>query len=296
MTGKKDEKIVFRDRLIDLSARVILRMALALPYGPRVRVVGWISAFIVAPLAGWRRRIRENLAIALPNLSEVEIRRIVPKVADNAGRALIEIYSGEEFIAHTEDSPIEGPGLAALEASRTEGRPMVLVTAHLGNYDAARGRLSRAGYPMAALYKPMSNPLFNAHYVNALSTIAEPIFPTDRRGIINLVRHLKQGGIIGVVADVGSTNSPVLSFFGRSAHTPLSAAEWAIEYGAVMIPIFGLRQSDGLSFRIHVAEPIPCGTSEEMMQHYNDTVEEMVRENLDQWFWIHRRWKGAGGS
>lgn len=61
-----------------------------------------------------------------------------------------------------------------------------------------------------------------------------------------------------------------------------------------MIPIFGLREPDGLSFRIHVAEQIPPSDPETMMQSYNDTVEDIVREDPEQWFWIHRRWKQAG--
>jgi KDO2-lipid IV(A) lauroyltransferase len=85
----------------------------------------------------------------------------------------------------------------------------------------------------------------------------------------------------------------VLKFFGRDAHTPLSAAEWAVKYDAELIPIFGLRQPDGLSFKLHVADPIAHDAPEVMMQRYNDTVEKIVRDHMDQWFWIHRRWKLA---
>ena len=148
---------------------------------------------------------------------------------------------------------------------------------------------------MGALYRPMRNRAFNTHYLSAISTIATPVFPTDARGIAGLVRHLKEGGIIGIVADVASRKAPRLSFFDRDAHTPVSAADWAVRYDAEMIPIFGLRQPDGLTFRIHVGAPIPHGDPGEMMQRYNDTVEEIVRQDPDQWFWIHRRWKQAGG-
>lgn len=291
----RDEKADgLKDTLVNLAARGLLGLALLLPYRWRVPLVGRVTAAIVAPLAGWRTRIRENLAHAMPDLPARDVERIVGSVSDNVGRTLIEIYSGEDFVTRTMESPMDGPGLAALEDARAADRPMVLVTAHLGNYDAVRGKLSRTGYPMGALYRPMRNRAFNAHYVDAISTIAEPVFPTDARGIAGLVRHLKEGGIIGIVADVGSRKAPLLTFFGQPAHTPVSAAEWALKYDAVLIPIFGLRQPDGLSFRIHVADPIASGTPEAMMQRYNDTVEEIVRADPDQWFWIHRRWKQAG--
>lgn len=288
------ERISFRDRVQNLAARAVLGGALLLPYRFRVALVGLIFAHVVAPLAGWRNRVRNNLAYVLPDLTEAERERIVRKVADNVGRTLIEIYSGEEFVARVKDSEVEGPGRAALDEARAAGRPIVLVTAHMGNYDAVRGKLSREGFPMAALYRPMENPAFHAHYLKAISTIAEPVYPTDGRGITALVRHLKDGGIIGIVADVGSTKAPLLEFFGRPAHTPLSAAEWAAKYDAAMIPVFGLRQPDGFSFRIHVAEPIPNGEPAAMMQRYNDVVEQMVRAHPEQWFWVHRRWKLSG--
>lgn len=284
-----------RDWLQNAAARTIIGVALLLPYRFRVWLVGKAVSLLVAPLAGWNRRIRLNLEHAMPGLSAREVKAIQRGVTDNVGRTLIEIYSGEDYVARTRASTIEGPGVDAMNEARDSGRPIVLVTAHLGNYDAVRGKLSREGFPMAALYRPMDNTAFNEHYVRAISTIASPVYPTDGRGIASLIRHLKGGGVIGIVADVASRRAPLLRFFDRTAHTPVSAAEWAVKYDALMVPVFGIRQSDGFTFRIHVAEPIEHGDPDQMMQAYNDVVEEIVREVPEQWFWVHRRWKLAAG-
>ena len=285
------EHVSFADKVQNAFARAILGGAVLLPYALRVRLVGRVVSTLVAPVAGWNRRVHKNLSYVYPEMSKAERRRIAKSVTDNVGRTLIEIYSGDEFIARALDSELSGPGLPALEAARAGGRPIVLVTAHLGNYDAVRSKLSREGYPMAALYRPMKNLLFHEHYLKAISTIAEPVYPTDGKGLGALIKHLKEGGIIGIVADVGSRKAPLLRFFDKPAHTPLSAAEWAVKYDAAMIPVFGLRQPDGLTFRLHVAEEIPLSDPAEMMQTYNDTVEAIVRDHPEQWFWVHRRWK-----
>ena len=284
-------RISVRDRIQNAFARCVIGFALMLPYKARVRLVGWVVSALVAPIAGWRTRIRTNLAHAVPELPETEVERIVRGVCDNVGRALIEIYSGEEFLARVENSPFVGPGVEAFEAFRASKSPMVLVTAHIGNYDAVRGTLARQGLAMAALYKPMSNKAFNEHYVAAISSIGTPVYSAVGRGVAGLIRHLKDGGTIGIVGDVTRFAAPALSFFGRPAHTPVSAAEWAVTYNAPLIPIFGLRNPDGFTFRLHVGEPIPHGPPEDMMQAYNDAVETVVRENMAQWFWIHRRWR-----
>ena len=280
-----------KERIVNVLARSVLAAALLLPYAARVRTFGWVFANVVAPLAGWRRRVERNLKLALPDIGAAERARLARIVPQNVGRTLIEIYSGEDFVARVKDARQSGPGLAALEAARDAGRPIILVTAHLGNYDAVRGTFTRQGYPIAALYKPMANRAFNDHYLKAISVIGSDLFPTDRQGIVGLVRHLKEGGVIGIVADVASTKAPVLSFFGQPAHTPLSAAEWAVQYDALLVPVFGIRQKDGLGFEIRVEEPIAHGPAEEMMQRYNDVVEAIVREDPGQWFWIHNRWK-----
>ena len=280
-----------RDHIQNLAARALIGLARLLPYRARVRFTGWVFAKAVAPIAGWKARVRRNLAKVMPNLPGAEVERIADRVANNVGRTLIEIYSGDEFLNMVSDTPFVGPGVEAFAAARAEQKRMILVTAHIGNYDVVRGRLARDGLQMAALYKPMRNVAFNRQYVDAISGIAQPVFPTGRAGVSGLVRHLKQNGCIGIVADVSKLNAPLLSFFGEPAHTPISAAEWAVKYDALLIPIFGLRESDGTSFRIHVEEPIPHGDPANMMQLYNDVVEAVVRDNIDQWFWIHRRWK-----
>lgn len=289
--GDMSDGITFGDRVVNAVSRTILGGALLLPYRARVRLVGWVFSHLIAPVAGWRKRVQSNLAYIHPDMSGAEVNRIAKAVTNNMGRTLIEIYSGEEFIAHAKPAEIVGPGLPALMEAKASKRPVVFVTAHLGNYDVIRSKLSRDGFPMAALYRPMKNPLFHAHYLKAISTIAKPVFPTDGKGIAGLVKHLKDGGCLGIVADVGSRKAPVLEFFDKPAHTPLSSAEWALKYNALLIPIFGIRNADGFSFTVHVDAPIPEGEPAEMMQTYNDAVEAIVMKHPDQWFWVHRRWK-----
>ncbi|WP_410796023.1 lysophospholipid acyltransferase family protein [Palleronia sp. LCG004] len=269
----------------------MLRLALALPYAARVRTMGWLCARVVAPLAGWRKRIRANLALARPDLDTAEVERLVRRVPDNVGRTLIEIYSGAEFKDHVRGTPLSGPGLEPLQAARAAGRPVVLVTAHLGNFDALRATLITEGYDLGALYRPMRNKAFNTHYVGALASIGEPLFPSNRKGVTGFVRHLADGGIIGILTDVYSSKGADVTFFGQSAPTAISACDWAVKYDALVVPCYGIRRPGGLDFDIRLEEPIPLGDPVEMTQAINDNLETLVRAHMDQWFWIHRRWK-----
>lgn len=288
------ETTPFNLRLLlqDRALRALIWGLLRLPYTWRVPLCGWVLSSIIAPLAGYGHRIRANLALVLPDLPEAEIRRIVRAVPDNVGRTLIEIYSGAEFVARAMTNPLTGAGLAALEAAHQAGRPVILVTGHFGNYDASRAALIARGYRVGALYMPMANSHFNEHYVRAISGIGTPLFARGRAGLADMVRHLRGGGMLGMLIDQRMHQGERLTFFGREALTALSAAELALRYGADLIPTYAVRKPDGLSFDIIVEAPIPRGTAETMTQALNDSLEALVRQHVDQWFWIHHRWKG----
>ena len=281
------------DYLQNLVLRGAIRLALALPYESRVRFMGALVSQVIAPLAGFRRRIRKNLAHTCPELPREEINRLCRAVPNNVGRTLIEIYSGPEFVARAIKAPIEGPGLARLEAARAEGRPVILVTGHMGNYDAVRANLIHRGYNMGALYRRMSNPYFNDHYVRSISRIGTPLFEQGRKGMIEMVRHIRKGGILGILTDLYVQDGEALDFFGQTARTSTVTAELALKFNAALIPVYGLREPDGLGFRIIAQDEIPHSDPITMTQAVNDGLERLVRENMDQWFWIHRRWKNA---
>lgn len=278
-------------RLQSLALKALINGLLRLPYRWRVPLCGWVMARIIAPLAGYDRRVRDNLALVMPDLPQPEVRRLMRDVPRNVGRTLIEIYSGPEFTARATATPLEGEGLAALAKAHAAGRPVILVTGHFGNYDASRAALIAQGYRVGALYRPMGDPDFNAHYVAAISRIGTPVFPRGRAGLGDMVRFLRSGGMLGLLMDQHMRHGAALSFFDHTAMTALSAAELALKYDALLVPTYGIRQPNGLDFRIVVEAPIPASTPEAMTQALNDSLEKWVRDHLDQWFWIHRRWK-----
>lgn len=274
------------DRLI----RAALWLVLSLPFDARRSLAATLMTRIVAPLAGWRKRIRENLALVRPDLPEAEVARLVRDVPRSIGRTLAELYSGPEFVARVAREPLQGAGVAALEEAHRTGRPVLLVTGHLGNYDAIRGGLIARGYRVGGLYRPMDNPFFNHHYVAAISRIGTPLFPRGRKGLADMVRFLKGGGMVGVVLDQSMGDGAILRFFGHEALTALSPAEMALRYDALVVPTYGIRRPDG-GFDMVIEAPIPHGDPETMTQALNDSLEAQVRAHMDQWLWTHRRWK-----
>lgn len=283
-----------RDRIEDGLLAAAICAAQRLPYERRVPFMGALTARVIAPAAGYRKRIRENLALVCPDLPAREVARLCRAVPDNLGRSLIEIFSPGELAERARRTPVGGPGLEVLDAATAAGRPAVLVTGHIGNYDVARAALSARGHRVGALYKPMRNRYFNARYLRAISQIDTPLFARSREGLARMMRFLRDGGMPCIVLDQRIARGAKLRFFGHEARTALSAAELALRFDAPLVPGYAIRRPDGLEFDIIIEAPIPHGDPQSMTQALNDSLEAQVRRHMDQWLWTHRRWKRAG--
>ncbi|MBU9696589.1 lysophospholipid acyltransferase family protein [Rhodobacteraceae bacterium HSP-20] len=290
MARRKTRSTLAIDWLSDRAIRAAIGLMRILPFDMRRELAAFLMTRIVSPLGGFRRRIRENLALVRPDLSPADIRRLERAVPRSIGRTLAELYSGPDFVARVAREPLQGAGVAALEEAHRTNRPVLLVTGHIGNYDAIRGGLIARGYRVGGLYRPMDNTFFNAHYVAAISRIGTPLFPRGRKGLTDMVRFLRGGGMVGVVLDQSMGDGALLSFFGQPALTSLSPAQMALRYDALIVPTYGIRRPDG-GFDMVIEAPIPHTTAEEMTQALNDSLEAQVRAHMDQWLWTHRRWK-----
>ncbi|SFM70725.1 lysophospholipid acyltransferase family protein [Shimia aestuarii] len=280
----------------NLAIRGFLGFMNLLPYELRLHVTGLAMSRVVAPLSGARRRIRANLALIMPDLSPDEVHRIVLDVPYHMGRSVMELYAERAFADRIRARALEdSPGLAALEQARAEGRGIILISGHIGNYDAVRAALEGRGFSVGGLYKPMKNPYFNAHYVKALSRFGAPVFERSRRGMAAMVKFLRGGGTVGIIFDQRINKAPLLNFMGKPARTALSAAELALKYDALLVPCYGVRKPDG-SFDLIIEPPVPHSTPEAMTQALNDSLERQVYTHPEQWMWTHNRWKKAGND
>lgn len=288
------DPVTFGERAEYAAVATGLAVLALLPFRWRVPAAGWLMSHVVAPLTDMRQRISDNLDLVCPDMPAADRAHLLREVPDNLGRLFIELFSPRDLWELAGRTPFGGEGLAALDAARAEGRPVIVVSGHFGNYDVFRAGLIRRGFDVGALYRPMNNRLFNARYERAISQVGERLFPRGQSGFMAMIRHVKARRTLALLPDQHMGHGAPLRFFGKPAHTALSAAQLALKYDALLVPIYAIRQPDGTSFRIEVEPPVPHGTEEEMMQAVNDSLEAQVRRHMGQWLWTHRRWKTRG--
>lgn len=274
----------------------LIQLALLLPYRTRVRFMGGVVQRVIGPAAGYRKRALANLALVWPDMPADRRNDIANRCLNNVGRTFIENYSAKDFPKRLAGNPLTGAGVAPLEEAVAQGRPVVLVTGHFGNYEATRAALVARGLNIGGLYRDMKNPYFNAHYVKTMEAFGGPVFPQGRRGTAGFVRHLKEGGQLVLLFDQHVFGAPAFDFLGHPANTAPSAAELALRYDALLIPFYGIRQADGFDFETILEAPVPHSDAITMTQAITDSLAARVRKDPTQWFWVHRRWRPQSDS
>jgi KDO2-lipid IV(A) lauroyltransferase len=264
---------------------------LAMPADWTIRAFGWIGRTLL-PLFPQSRRIGANLALVRPAL---DARRIAGEVGDNFGRTLAEYIRMDQVAARPERR--RTTGLDHLRAALSEGRGAVIVSAHLGNWEAIRLAARDAGVEVGILRRHFNNPDFDALSLNRVRKAGEPVLHKGRDGLRGMLAHLRAGGAILVLVDQRTSGGALLPFLGREAETATAIAGVATKTGAAVIPAIATRAEDGLSFDVRFEPAIPPGDPEEMFRAINAAIGGWIAERPGQWFWLHNRWRlGASAA
>lgn len=280
-----------RDWIVDRLGRAVIGALLLLPHPARVATMGWIARNLVGPVTGFGRRARENLAYIWPDMPDPDRRRIAREVLDNAGRVIIENYATADQLTRAETWTTHGPGLPPAQQALTDGRPILFVSGHFGNYQAARAAMNVRGFCLGGLYRPLNNAYFNDHYVRTVEAVGGPAFARGRRGLASFMRHVKEGGHGALLIDQYYGDGISVDFLGKPAPTAQSVGEIALKYNALVVPIYARRLENGVDFDVLLEAPVPHSDSATMTQALMDSLAAQVRERPGQWFWVHRRWK-----
>lgn len=259
-------------------------------------------------------RASDHLAVAFPDWSE-ERRR---EHAVLAYQHLFTLGAELAFLPRimNEDNwhrhiLVDGAGAALRHF--LDGRPVIFVTAHCGNWELTGYAMALLGLRLHAVYRPLDlKPLDSwvrdtrarrgmtlVDKFGAVRSLPKVVAPSDGRA----------GSPVGFVADQNAGDRGVfVPYFGRLASTYKSIGLLAMQFNAVLIC--------GMARRIPAQDPAPPGVDPLIRYHidlfdliapedyrahedplfyltarYRRAIEQMVRSAPEQYLWMHRMWK-----
>jgi len=261
----------------------------------------WIVPAVAARFGEARTLAREHLSQAMPEMSPEERERTVSSMFRGHGRSLAEILLFEE-VARNVDRYVRVDGLEVMDEALAEGKGVVAITGHIGNWELLAAFFGLKGYPVAVIATPVKGARLNAANIELRESVNVETIPREGPGASRaILRTLKQGRILAILMDQNTHGqSADVPFFGRPAPTPIGPAALSLRTGAAVVGVFIHRQEDGTHV-ITVSRPALPKPDEaaamgrdawytEATARLTALIESEVRRRPDEWVWWHRRW------
>jgi Kdo2-lipid IVA lauroyltransferase/acyltransferase len=280
-----------RHRLEYLGFRAAEAAATALP----LDAVSWTSGLawrLIAPHFHRQERALRNLAIAFPELSDAERKRIAAGMWENLGRTFGESFRLKEIVAQKR---IRYEPMEQLE-DIIRGGPCIVCGLHLGNWELVAYASKLMGASFTGVYQRLSNPLVDEETRKLRAFLYDggllPKTPVTARA---LMKAAKSGGYPAFLADLRDDNGAAVPFFGVPALATVFPALLARKTG---LPLYA-----GAAFREPKVRFVIRGARVEVPHtddHAADAIagtaalhaqfEAFIREAPEQWMWAHRKW------
>lgn len=189
-------------------------------------------------------------------------------------------------------------GLEHYEAALREGRGVVLITAHFGNWEMGMAAMALLSRPPTFVARVLDSAILEEGSVYIRSTVGIGIIHKEN-AMRPMLRLLKQGEAVKMLIDqnVAAYEGVFINFFGRPACTTSGVALMAMRSGAAVLPVFTNRMPDG-TYLTEIGpkvETVHTGDRRRDVatntQNYATAIENHIRKYPEQWLWLHQRWK-----
>lgn len=290
--------------LLYLLLRVFHPVVLALPRGVALRLACVIGRLAFLAARRERQRVLEHLSWAYGREKSSEaIRNLAQGVFLHFAQVAVDVLRFPKLSREELDRLVDkGEGFSVIDRALAEGRGVILLTAHLGNWELMGALFRFYNYPAAVVGRKIYYEKFNEFILNLRESVSLRTIYQEAPAR-ELLRVLQENQILGLLADqdLDRFEGIFVPFFGRPAYTLTTPVKLALATGAPIVPTFLVREGEG--YRLLVEEPIRVeahGSREETVQEFtvrwSQAVEKKIRAYPDQWAWMHRRWKTQPAS
>ena len=288
-----------RDNLVYHVLRAVLGIGSRLPLGLNQFFGRILLRFAMLFMKREKRRMREHIEIAFPDLDEKQRDRILRGCADHLGNVLGEVAWLWCADAADVEQICEIEGLEHIEEAVAGGRGGILATGHLGNWELLNARMGVAGFPITLAVRELDDSRVDQLVTSLRTRFGSKVILRGSSAGRQLVQALGKAGGVGLLIDQDIPSIPgvFVPFFGHPAWTPSGAAMLALRMRCPIMPGFIHRKPDG-THKIKIYPPLEVpseGTLAEKVQIMTAAataaVEWQVRAWPEQWVWMHRRWR-----
>ncbi|MDR2007494.1 MAG: lysophospholipid acyltransferase family protein [Alphaproteobacteria bacterium] len=233
-----------------------------------------------------------NIQLAFPEKSLAEAREIFAKSCGYFAASVFEI-----------------PRITDLESRITfvdehntfetmKNSTSLVFSAHYGCWEIFSSRFVSIADSSYSIYKSPKNPYLAKFFAKIRDNDAGmKMITLNKQRLVSLNNEIKNKNInINMLVDQKVKEGIAVDFFGRPALTSTFLPLFALKHNLPLIPVRVVRRKD-FKFDIILEKPINIEKTgdkekdiESLTQLMNKKIEEWVRDDPSQWFWLHKRW------
>jgi Kdo2-lipid IVA lauroyltransferase/acyltransferase len=237
-----------------------------------------------------KRQMMRGLAISETEAEPI-LKRVFCKVLLNG----LEFFYLPNISKENIHEFVDIEGLTYLDEALKQGKGVILLTAHYGNWELFGIALTMLGYPMVGIGKPQPQAGITL-LLTEYRTRFGGEFYYKGVAIRHVMRALKENKILYMVSDQdGGRGGVFIDFLNKPASTPPGPAAFARKFNAPVVPAF-IRRENGKHV-ITIEPPLALqetANSEADVQANLVTmtkrVEEQIKKYPDEWLWFQKRW------
>lgn len=292
-----------QSRWFDYPVYLVLRLLLcviqALPLETCARISRTLAWLATDVLRLRRKIVEENLRHAFPEFSEPQRRNLERNMWEHLFLLVTEVLHAPRKIHDTNwRDYIQVPDKRTIVKLLLSDRPTVFVSGHYGNFELSSFMLGLFGFPSHSIARPLDNPYIDKALNTFRGMYGQHILP--KQGSAGQVDDLlKNGGTLALLADQhAGPKGCWVDFFGRPASTHKAIGLFCLGADAPLVMSYCRRVGGLLHHEVGmqgVAEPRSnqpeVGNIRALTQWYTRRLEEIIRADPTQYWWLHRRWR-----
>ncbi|WP_233266541.1 lysophospholipid acyltransferase family protein [Cobetia sp. L2A1] len=243
-----------------------------------------------------RRVTRKNLGQAFPELNKETRARLATDSLTHSTATMLElgrVWLGDEDAVR--ESILEVHGRNLLDEARAEGRGVIVLAPHFGNWEVLNFWLS-SHFPFTAMYEPPKFTRLDPIIRHGRERMGASLVPTNSRGVAALLKALKRAEAIGILPDQepGRGSGVFAEFYRRPAYTATLLPKLVARTDARVITGVAQRLESGHGFAIHFLaadEGVYDENETISARGVNASVEDAIALAPAQYQWEYKRWR-----
>ncbi|MDP3791376.1 MAG: lysophospholipid acyltransferase family protein [Candidatus Omnitrophota bacterium] len=252
-----------------------------------------------------RRAVTENLKIILNRPSgdtDKELQKIVKEVFRNFAKYLVDFLRFSLIDPGYINKNVKLADLSNLEEALKQCKGVILLSAHLGNWELGGYVLGKLGYSINAVVLTHKNEKVNEFFINqrGMGNFKSIEIGASLR---TCYKALKNNELLALMGDRNfSSTGLVTEFFGRPVLMPKGPSVLGLRTGAVIVPTYMVRENDD-TFKMVFEKPIypesggdEDAAVEKLMKSYLPSLENAIRRYPHQWYVFREFWGKTHGK